>query len=191
MIGQIRPLGQRSSVESWQAFGLHAFGLVASAGLLGLGLGCLGRVIKIASGGIPLATPLGAVLLALALAETTVASGKLTLIHRQTPRTPRDLFGLRWAAFFWGVDLGQGWTTHVQSAAYYGTALFAFSAGSVRLGIALLMAYGAARAAPVGIALVAPARFNVPEFLDHIAPSSATFSCIVLACVAGLMLAGS
>ncbi len=56
------------------------------------------------------------------------------------------------AAFAWGVDLGQGWTTRIELVGYYGIASWALLIGGPLHGAMVMGAFGLSRALPAVVA---------------------------------------
>lgn len=148
MIGQITPLVQVASRRIWiEAVSLHTLGCVLSAAALGAVLGTLGWALQLQRwwlGGV-----VGLVLLAAAAHEAGVLPGAVPTIRRQTPRWLITVFGPTWGSFLWGLDLGQGWTTQVISAGYYGLLVATVALAHPLQSAAVFTCFGLGRALPV------------------------------------------
>lgn len=153
MIGQITPLVKVASREIWcRAVIAHTTGCVLSAVVLGLVLGIIGQAAGL---GQWKQAGLGAVAIVLllgALQELSVLNIPLPRLERQTPKKFLCAFGSTWGPFAWGLDLGQGWTTRIEYAGYYGVVLWALLTASPFQGALLLGAFGTGRILPVVLA---------------------------------------
>lgn len=149
MIGQITPLVQAAK-RTWIAAVIgHITGATLSAGTLGFLLGTCGLALGINRWGWPLDLIGGAILLLCALHDGDILPWPLLSLRRQTPAWFFGAFGPAWGAFAWGVDLGQGWTTNIIFAGYYGLVFWAVAGGSPMWGMILLGVFGLGRALPV------------------------------------------
>lgn len=149
MIGEITPLVKRVSLETWiKAAMAHLLGATASAALLGFVLGSVGAMLRLSR--IPHASWwTGFVMFVLALWEVRLLPWPLPTLHRQTPRWFRREFSPTFSGLLWGVDLGQGWTTHIVFAAYYGLVGWALMRSDPLIGTLTMAAYGFGRGLPV------------------------------------------
>jgi hypothetical protein len=150
MIGQITPLVKVAGLRTWTlAVFAHLIGALLSAALLGYFLGLLGMLAvpqPVRARGLLLG---GLVCLICAALEFGPGRPYLPTMRRQTPQWFRDEFGAIWGAFAWGVDLGQGWTTWIQSAGYYALLAWSLLLADPQRGAVLFAAFGLGRAAPV------------------------------------------
>jgi cytochrome c biogenesis protein CcdA len=153
MIGQITPLVQVVSRRTWvKAVTGYLAGSLVSAAALGLLVGTCGLVLELNRFHLALWI-VGAGTLALcAIWETGNGAWPLPSLHRQTPKWFLSEFGPTWGGFAWGLDLGQGWTTRIEFAGYYGVVAVALLTGSPLFGAVTLGAFGLGRATPVILA---------------------------------------
>jgi len=153
MIGEITPLVQRAGRRIWiMVVTWHIAGATLSAALLGLVLSTCGLVFGVAGWKLPLSVVVGGAMFFCALRDMDIGRWPLPSLRRQTPAWLPRVFGNRWGVFTWGADLGQGWTTYVSFAGYYGLVLWAFVAGQPAQAVVILGSYGAGRALPVLVA---------------------------------------
>src|SRR2546425_13223413 len=125
MIAQITPLVQVAGKRSWLAVvSAHALGAVASAAVLGCFLGALGALVPFNSNA-PAVRVLGSAFVFLcALRDAAVWRWPLISMKRQVRAWFPRVLGWKLGAFAWGADLGQGWTTYIESAGYYALVLW-------------------------------------------------------------------
>jgi cytochrome c biogenesis protein CcdA len=166
MIGQITPLVQVAGRRTWFIATLgHGIGMVMSAAILGFVLGTLGLALGVNSPS-PMVTLLGGgVLVLCALRDVGVGRLRAPTLQRQTPRWFRDVFGPFWGSLAWGLDLGQGWTSHILFTGYYGLVAWAVLLGNPLEGALLLGAYGLGRVVPVLLAGALAPRVDPSAFL--------------------------
>lgn len=145
MIGSITPLVQEALVTPrWlKAAIAYTFGSVLSAATVGLALGVLGAFLQ---------PPTWAwwSVVAVALFAVAVESGLLPrpvpLLKRQTRQAWRRRMGPTTAAFWWGVDLGNGLTTVANYRTFWVFALASFVMANPIASLILYTAYGFGRA---------------------------------------------
>ncbi len=155
MIGQIGPLGQ-GGPKLRRTLSAHLLGGALGGGLAGVFLGSLGVVFAhLWPSGQRLALLVGLPILCLYLG--CVDLGLIQRIRvtpsRQTPQSWKCSLGSNGACIAWGADLGSGLTTR---ASYQGSLLipaFAVLAGSLVLGVAIMVLHGLTRAALVTLTL--------------------------------------
>lgn len=150
MIGEITPLVKVAGRRTWiAAVSAHIIGAAGSGALLGAMLGGLGTAVR---GSFVPGVMVASALLASSLRDAGLTPVRLPSVDRQTPRWLASHFTPVWTALLWGADLGQGWTTRVLFAGYYGLVLWAILAGDVASAAVVLAAYGLGRALPVLVA---------------------------------------
>lgn len=109
----------------------------------------------------------------------------------QTPKWVLREFGPFWGALAWGLDLGQGWTTRIESAGYFALVGWALLAGGPAHGAVALGAFGAGRAAPVFAAGPLATRVDLgPLAVAYMRRTTSIrrFIALALAVVAGYLL---
>lgn len=150
MVGQITPLVQEAGRRVWLSAAVgHVVGSTLSAGVLGLLLGVCSLVVGLNRWELPLNVIGGTLFLVCALRDAGVVRWALPSLERQTPPWCQCTFGPVWGAFVWGVDLGQGWTTHIMFTGYYGLVAWAFLAATPLQSGLIVGAFGLGRALPV------------------------------------------
>jgi len=109
-----------------------------------------------------------AVLLVCALWDVGVLRWRPPTLRRQTPKWVLCYYGPAWGGFVWGLDLGQGWTTRVEFAGYYGLAAWAVLTASPCYGALVVGAFGLGRALPVVVAgaLVWRLKLDLPSVVQ-------------------------
>lgn len=153
MIGKITPLVQAAGRRTWSAAAsAHALGSTLSGAVLGLILGGIGLAIGAGHWGQSTAIIGGVLLFACALRDAEVLRLSLPSLKRQTPSWCKCALGPAGGGFVWGLDLGQGWTTHILFTGYYGLVLWTVLDAAPFLGAVALGCYGLGRALPVVVA---------------------------------------
>ncbi len=152
MIGQITPLVKVASRRTWiRAVVAHTLGSTIPGTLAGLGIGIVGILVSMNSwsaiGGV-----VGGILVLCAVKEEHLIKIRLPSFQRPTPKWFASEFGSVWAAFAWGVDLGQGWTTRIELVGYYGIASWVLLIGGPLHGALVMGAFGLSRALPAVVA---------------------------------------
>ena len=99
-----------------------------------------------------LTTTAGLGLLACALRDAGVLGVGLPTLQRQTPQWLKRPFGPVWGALVWGIDLGQGWSTHILYTGYYGLVGWALLHATPTHSALVFAAFGLGRALPVVVA---------------------------------------
>jgi cytochrome c biogenesis protein CcdA len=133
----------------------------------------------------------GAAFLMCALMETGGVPWLPPSPRRQTPKWYKDVFGTTWGSVAWGLDLGQGWTTRIEFAGYYGIATWCLLLGAPATSALVLAAYGFGRGLPVlteGLSSRSDTRKSPGSwYLSH-SGRIHWLNAIVLALVAGYVL---
>lgn len=157
MIGQITPLVQVASKRLWwRSVAAHTVGATGSSLVLGLFLGCVGVILHTPDWRALATMGVGLMFVYCALKEAGVIPWPLPAFRRQTPKRFMCAFGPIWAAFAWGLDLGQGWTTYIEFYGYYALLAFGLLSGNPLASGTVVTAYGLGRALPVIAAGLAP-----------------------------------
>jgi hypothetical protein len=156
MVGQIGPLVQVGRRRT--ALALHLLGGATGGALIGVVLGFLGLLLRVAAGNT--LDTVFAVAVPAALAYT--ASVDLGLLpvrqltsERQTPGSWPCSLGHYPGIFAWGLDLGLGLTTRIPYQSLLVLPLAAVLAGNLAVAVAITTVYGASRALAVVIAVSA------------------------------------
>lgn len=193
MIGQITPLVKAAGRRHWARAALSfAAGATASGALLGLVLGATGVAARTPSLRAMLPALGGAVFLLAALHSAGTITVPLPSFHRQTPKWFKDEFGATWGSLAWGLDLGQGWTTRVEFAGYYGLVAWTFMWGGSYYGAMTMAAFGLGRSLPV-LAAGSLTRWQEPGALASALMWRTELihrvNAVALACVAACLIA--
>lgn len=177
MIGEITPLVEAASRRTWLATVIpHILGSTISAGVLGLVLATLGQLAGV-SRWPAVGLVGGLVLVACSMQDAGMVRWAMPSLNRQTPRWFRGSFSPPWCGLLWGLDLGQGWTTHILFTGYYALVLLAVMLSEPVVGALLMASYGFGRGLPVLVTGIVAIRrrqnsigtlpiFNQP-FLQH------------------------
>ncbi|MGI8983993.1 MAG: hypothetical protein ACR2HM_05605 [Acidimicrobiales bacterium] len=153
MLASIHPLGERARDRRWGGtVGAYVAGSAAAATGLGAGLGGLGAALALSSG-VTAALVLGAGALALA---ADVGAVPLPTIHRQVDKDWLDRYRGWVVGAGFGLQLGLGVVTVVNTAAVYLALALALLTGSVAAGAVVGLTFGLVRA--LVILAVAPVR---------------------------------
>ncbi len=154
MVGQIGPLvrvGKRRT-----ALALHVLGGTAGGAVIGVLLGFAGLVLRAAVGG-TLDTVFVAAVPAALVYAASVDLGLLPVrqitSERQTPSSWPCSLGHYPGIFAWGFDLGLGVSTRIPYQSLLVLPVAAFLAGDLATAVAIMAAYGAARASAVVVAV--------------------------------------
>jgi sulfite exporter TauE/SafE len=154
MLASIHPLGERARKRRWGVtVSAYVLGSSVAAALLGGALGGVGRVLSLS----PAATAVAAaVLCAVGLAFDLHAGGlELPTIHRQVDKDWLDRYRGWVVGVGFGVQLGLGVVTIVNTAAVYVAFGLALLTGSVAGGVVVGATFGLARALVIlGVARV-------------------------------------
>lgn len=145
MIGSITPLVQEALITRkwlWSA-SAYTTGSVMAAVLVGAALGALGQAIDWARNGWPLV--LGTAIV-VALMEFGLVPRPWPLVQRQTKMHLRMTTGSARAAFWWGVDIGNGLTTAANYHTLWIFVLAAIALSDPVASLALYASYGFGRA---------------------------------------------
>jgi len=164
MIGVIRPLVKESKKDKWLRFvGVYGFGALLSSATLGASAGAAGTVLA-AGPRWPAVALVGSLGLLLAAGDLGMARGRTISARRQTCPTWFRLFGPTGAWWFWGLDLGLGFSTIRVASSYWISLAMAFVLGSAVLGAVVLGAYGTGLALNLVIAglFLIPNEGNTP-----------------------------
>src|SRR5947209_5773605 len=161
MIGEITPLVKEAGRRAWvKAIVAHTIGATLSGAVLGFALGCLGLAARTHAWGSVSAALSAAVFLVCAAAGSPLLALRLPSFRRQTPSSWRCALGDTWGPFAWGLDLGQGWTTAINYAGYYGVVAWSFLRGEPAISAATVAAFGLGRAIPVILAGTAQSKID-------------------------------
>lgn len=153
MIGQITPLVKAAEERAWYtAVAGHLVGAVLSAGLLGLTVGGLGGALGFPGRGTLAIFVVGGICLVCAISDAGLLGSWRPSLARQTPKWMLSEFGPFWGGLAWGGDLGQGWTTRLESAGYFALIAWVLLLGGPAYGAIVLGAFGLGRALPVLVA---------------------------------------
>lgn len=150
MIGQITPLVKVAGRRDWlAAVAAHIAGCSLSASVLGMVLGTVGLIAGLGRQVAISELLVSAIFAGCALRDAGLVRWRLPSLQRQTPKWALCVYGRRWGAFAWGIDLGQGWTTRCLLSGYYALVLWAVLNGSPAQGAMVLASYGMGRGLPV------------------------------------------
>lgn len=153
MLASIHPLGERARDRRWGVtVGAYVLGSTLAAALLGAALGATGDLLPLTSGATA-AVILAAGALALA---ADLGAFPLPTIHRQVDKDWLDRYRGWVVGLGFGLQLGLGVVTIVNTAAVYLTLALALLSGSAAAGAAIGTAFGLVRA--LVILVVAPVR---------------------------------
>jgi hypothetical protein len=156
MVAQIGPLVQVGRRKT--ALAVHVLGGVVGGALIGLLLGFCGLVLRAVLGD-TLETVFLVVVPAALVYAAAVDLGALPVpqitSERQTPSSWPCSLGHYPGIFAWGVDLGLGVTTRIPYQSLLVLPLAAVLTGNLAAAVAIMAAYGAARALAVVIAVEA------------------------------------
>jgi len=155
MLASIHPLGERARSRRWGVtVGAYVLGSTAAAALLGAVLGAAGALLPL--------RPAPTALLVVALAATALAFDlhlgglRLPTVHRQVDKDWLGRYRGWVVGAGFGVQLGLGVVTIVNTAAVYLALALALLTGSAAAGAAVGTTFGLLRA--LVILLVAPVR---------------------------------
>jgi sulfite exporter TauE/SafE len=155
MLASIHPLGERARDRRWGVtVGAYLLGSTAAAALLGALLGGVGGLLALGAGATAVAV---VALAALALAFDLRLGGlRLPTVHRQVDKDWLGRYRGWVVGVGFGVQLGLGVVTIVNTAAVYLALALALLTGSVAAGAAVGTTFGLVRA--LVILVVAPVR---------------------------------
>jgi hypothetical protein len=154
MVGQIGPLVQVGRRRT--ALALHVFGGIAGGAVIGVLLGFAGLLLRAVLGG-TLDTVFTVAVPAALVYAASVDLGLLRVrqisSERQTPSSWPCSLGHYPGIFAWGFDLGLGISTRIPYQSLLVLPLAALLAGDLATAVAIMAAYGAARASAVVLAV--------------------------------------
>lgn len=165
MLASIHPLGERARRQRWGVtVAAYLAGTLVAAAAVGALLGAAGGWLGL-PGSLPAAGPaLAAVALAGVALDLGVGGLAVPTIHRQVDEHWLELYrGWVYGAGY-GVQLGLGVVTVVNSFTVYLALLLALAAGSGPAGLAIGGAFGAAR----GLVVFATADVRDPDHLRRL-----------------------
>jgi len=158
MLASIHPLGERARDRRWEVtVGAYLLGSTAAAALLGAALGALGALLPLGPGSTA-ALVAGAGALALA---ADLGAFRLPTVHRQVDKDWLDRYRGWVVGAGFGVQLGLGVVTIVNTAAVYLTLALAVLTGSVAAGAVVGTTFGLVRA----LVILVVARVRRPDQL--------------------------
>lgn len=153
MIGKITPLVEEAGRRVWtNAVAFHMLGLGLSSACLGLVLGFAGGILGMPALGVAAPVAWSLVAFVCGLRDVGLVPFPVLEFQRQTPGAWKCVFGAEWAAFLWGLDLGQGWTVRIPFATYFALVIWVILAGHPVVGAATLGAYALGKGLPVAAA---------------------------------------
>ncbi len=121
-------------------------------------------------------------------AHMVLGKGRSAGLRRQTPKAWRSTLGPAPLAFFYGADLGLGWSTRIYSASFFAVGAVAILSGNAFAGALVVAAFGSGRAV---LAVVAARREPTVERMDRIRdakPAVVVLNVFAMAAVAVLAL---
>ena len=163
MLASIHPLGERARDRRWGVtVGAYLLGSTLAAALLGALLGGVGSVLPLGAGA---TAALVVALAALALAYDVGVGGlRLPTVHRQVDKDWLGRYRGWVVGAGFGVQLGLGVVTIVNTAAVYLALALALLTGSVAAGAAVGTTFGLLRA----LEILVVARVRRPDQLRSI-----------------------
>ena len=164
MLASIHPLGERARQRRWGVtMSAYLFGSALAAAVFGAVLGGIGALL---AGPVPTRSGISAVLIvalcALGLAFDLHLGGiRLPTIHRQVDKDWLDRYRGWVVGVGFGLQLGVGVVTIVNTAAVYATFTVALLSGSARAGLVVGTTFGLVRA----VVLLVVVRVRRPDQL--------------------------